>query len=320
MCMYSFLNTEKSAVDKPVLPTDVIEEFIRGAVTAVLSTCECYVVDILTESFDILIQFSANGDSSGSESSVSGGGNVAELKKLRKRWPQCQKVIQESIKRRSTKRNKPLEVVAFDLLVESNPYINLLGEHRQMVLRGLSPILLGDGGIEEAFCKLFSISMKHKDRNSKFSLINNMLSLLTGLQYTYMCYDGREINIRFVNGGTINDVLRLYYGARCIIAHGKPTKTMTEGSLRNFPTVDNLEEGLGNRRVAVEYRRLYERLKNEGRCIKLAYQELIGMYRFFFRLANCLMVSIAIALNNLSPKKPVLWNYERYLASSSRSQ
>ena len=111
-----------------------------------------------------LIQFSANRDSSGSESSVSGGGNVAELKKLHKRWPQCQKVIQESIKRRGTKRNKPLEVIAFDLLVESNPYINLLGEYRQMVLRGPSPILLGDGGIE-AFCK-FSISIKHKDRNS----------------------------------------------------------------------------------------------------------------------------------------------------------
>ena len=48
--------------------------------------------------------------------------------------------------------------------------------------------------------------------------------------------------------------MQLYYGARCIIAHGKPTKTMTEGSLRNFLTVNNLEDGLYNRRVAVEYR------------------------------------------------------------------
>ena len=37
---------------------------------AVLSTWECYAVDILTESFDILIQFSANRDSSSSESSA----------------------------------------------------------------------------------------------------------------------------------------------------------------------------------------------------------------------------------------------------------
>ena len=91
--------------------------------------------------------------------------------------------------------------------------------------------------------------------------MNNIPSLLTGLKYTYICHDGREINIRFVNGGTINDVLRLYYGARCIIAHGKPTKTMSEGSLRNFPTVDYFEDGLCNCRVAVEYRHLYERLK-----------------------------------------------------------
>ena len=104
---------------------------------------------------------------------------------------------------------------------------------------------------------MFSISIKHIDRNSKLSLINNIPSLLTGLQYTYICHDGQEINIRLLNGGTIKSVLQLYYGARCIIAHGKPTKTMTEGSLRNFPTVDNLEDGLCNRRVAVEYRRRY---------------------------------------------------------------
>ena len=131
------------------------------------------------------------------------------------------------------KKNKPLEVVAFELLVESNPYINLLGEHRQMVLWGVTPILLGDGGIEEAFCKLFSISIKQKDRNSsELSLINNMLALLSGLQYVYICYDGREINVRFIKGESINDMLRLYYGARCIIAHGKATKTITEGSLK----------------------------------------------------------------------------------------
>ena len=51
-------------------------------------------------------------------------------------------------------------------------------------------------------------------------------------------------------------MLQLYYGARFIIAHGKPTETITEGSLRNFPAVDNLENGLGNHRVAVEYRHI----------------------------------------------------------------
>ena len=170
----------------------------------------------------------------------------------------------------------------------------------------MAPVPEGYSGINKTkrhFCKLFSISIEHIDRNSKFS---------------YICHDGQEMNIRLVNGGTINEVLQLYYGARCIIAHGKPTKTMTEGSLRNFPTADNLEYGLCNCRVAVEYRCLYERLKNEGRYINLAYQELIGMYQFFLRLANRLMVSIAIALNHHSPKKSVLWNYERYILCASR--
>ena len=122
---------------------------------------------------------SANGDSSSSESFCIWWRQCSRVEKATKRWPQCQKVIQESIKLRGTKKNKPLEVVVFELLAESNPYINLLGEYRQMVLRGVSPILLGDGGIEEAFCKLFSISIKQKDWNfSKFSLINNTLALL----------------------------------------------------------------------------------------------------------------------------------------------
>ena len=41
-----------------------------------LSTWECYVVDFLTKSFDILIQFSANKDSNSSESSASGSSVV----------------------------------------------------------------------------------------------------------------------------------------------------------------------------------------------------------------------------------------------------
>ena len=81
--------------NKPVLllPTDVIEEFMSGAVTAVLSAWVCYVVNILTKSFEILIKFSANGDSSGSESSVSGGGNVVELKKLHKDGPSARRLF-----------------------------------------------------------------------------------------------------------------------------------------------------------------------------------------------------------------------------------
>ena len=96
-----------------------------------------------------------------------------------------------------------MEVVAFELLVESNPYINPLGE---MVLQEVSPILLGD---ERPF-ELFFISIKPKDRNSSKY---NMLALFTCLQYTYICHDGSKINVRFLNGETINDVLQLYYGA-----------------------------------------------------------------------------------------------------------
>ena len=72
--------------------------------------------------------------------------------------------------------------------------------------------------------------IKHIDRNSDFSLINNIVSLFLAfstLTFVVMAE-------KWISDWTINDMLWLYYGARCIIAHGKPTKTMTEGSLRNF--------------------------------------------------------------------------------------
>ena len=90
---------------------------------------------------------------------------------------------------------------------------------------------------------------------------------------------------------------------------------MTEGSLRNFPTVDNLEDGLCNRRVAVEYRHLYERLKNgDTSCWHTKNFRDVPV----LRVANRFIVSIAIALNHLSPKKPILWNYGSYFLSASR--
>lgn len=98
-----------------------------------LATCECFVDDLLTKCFDVVVKYDSS-DSSSSYRSISSSDSDAmgtELKKLRKCWPNCQRVIQNAIKRRGTKQNKPLEVVAFKMMMES--------KHRMLVLRG-SPL------------------------------------------------------------------------------------------------------------------------------------------------------------------------------------
>ena len=106
---YSHLNPASGTDLK--IPPDVCDEFLRGAVTSVLSTWECFVDDLC---LDIVVRMDGSGNSS-SEGSVSSvdTDTGTELKRLRKRWPNCQKVIQDAIKRRGSKGKKPLEVVAF---------------------------------------------------------------------------------------------------------------------------------------------------------------------------------------------------------------
>ena len=45
----------------------------------------------------------------------------------------------------------PLEVIAFNLLIEHHAHINLLIKHRRMTLKGLTPLMLGEGGTEDTF-------------------------------------------------------------------------------------------------------------------------------------------------------------------------
>lgn len=156
-----------------------------------------------------------------------------ELKKLRKRWPNCQKVIQNSIKRRGAKQNKPLEVVAFEMMLESKPHVSLLMEHRRLVLKGVSPLLLGDGGVEEAFDNLFALMKKGKQPQR--SLSAHLASIPMLMEYSYKLASKLEVNISYSSVKVVNDVLRLYYGVRCVVSHGVAKKTVDKGCLSNFP-------------------------------------------------------------------------------------
>ena len=64
---------------------------------------------------------------------------------------------------------------------------------------------------------------------------------------------------------TVNDVLRLYYGARCVIAYGVAAKTITESCFRGFPTAEKLSKSMSSRPVAEEMWGLLHRFQPDGR-------------------------------------------------------
>ena len=226
------------------IPSDVCAEFLRGAITSVMATWECFVNNLLSECFDVVVNYTEPNVADTSSSSSDGSGQDAiELRRLCKRWPNCQPVLQQAIKRRALKKNKPLEVVTFEIMIEGMPHIPLLMEHRKSTLKGVTPLLLGEGGIEETFNTLFAIKRTTKaGKPHTPSLSDHMASLPSLIEYTYILACGARVKLKITSVNTVNDVLRLYYGARCVIANGVVAKTVTEGCLRGFPKAEDLSK------------------------------------------------------------------------------
>ena len=284
------------------------EQFLRGAVISVLSIWEHYVLNLFSEAFNHVVHVGDGTNTPEYSSDDNNGsqhiGTFKELRKIRKEWPGCQKMIQDAIKRRGASKRRPLEVVAFNLLTSASPHLRLLEEHRDHVLRGCTPLLLGDGGINETFNSLFAMNGNKKSKNHRLSQSIRLL----GISYSFISSSGENGLMSFQSVETINDVLRLYYGARCIFSHGLPSRTLNEGTME-------LEDGVGYPPAARDLIKLYNQLKTSGRKGVFTYLDRCMMYRFFFRLANRLMVAVAMELRDASPKAPPLWNLDNYFAS-----
>ena len=97
--------------------------------------------------------------------------------------------------------------------------------------------------------------------------------------------------------------------SRCIFAHGNPAPTLTEGCLRNIPSVAQLNEGLTSKKAAKEFVLVYEKLKTDGQNAIISYLQLCMIYRF---LSNRVMVSVGVAISNISMRQPKLWNHQGY--------
>ena len=135
------------------------------------------------------------------------------------------------------KTGKPLEVVAFNLMLEWCPHKTSSWSIKNWYY---------------VVCLHFFFSIKAGKKYS--SLLDNILVLPWGCSMsTSSTVEMRCTSDSLLSQPSIMHVLRLYYGARCIFSHGNPAMILTEGCLHNFPSVAELSEGLSSKRAAEEF-------------------------------------------------------------------
>lgn len=173
---------------------DVCAEFVRGAVTSMMATWECFVDNLLSECFDVVVNYTEPNVADTSSSSSDGSGQDAvELRRLRKRWPNCQPVLQQH---RALKKNKPLA--------------NANGAQKEHP-EGSHSTPLGRGrdwrDIQYIAC--------NKTHNESWEATYTLIVWshgITAIYDTYILACRAKVKLKITSVTTVNDVLRLYYG------------------------------------------------------------------------------------------------------------
>ena len=78
--------------------------------------------------------------------------------------------------------------------------------------------------------------------------------------------DKTNVEVILTSPEALNDLIRLYYGARCVFAHGQPDRTLGPGGvLHKFPEETELTKKVGVKSVACRLSTLCQNLQNYGR-------------------------------------------------------
>lgn len=251
------------------------------------------------------------------------------------RWPECHAVLHKAIERRVRKhpgcteenlqqlfhhKATPMRIaslqqflskksdsekesilqveVALDLAMNKDHLKELVDEHRDHMLRQLlTPLFDGDGGIDNAFRRLFGIVTNSKQ--DKFALSSKVVAM-GNITHTFTFTGGRQLELEITRGDVmaLNHVMRLYYGARCAFAHGDHRRTMAE-VLQNFPK-KACDLHVGDLKIAETLFELYQGIDKEGRRAKVEHLTLVNLCRF----VSCAVHRLCLAIAH--------WVYDRF--------
>lgn len=311
---------------------EVVKEFVRGGIVAIMAAWESFVLDLFEEAFGVVIDVC---------STENGKKN---LRCLQERWPTCRTIIYNEVELQAKTKNRPIyEVVARKVVEGANERSNrgkrhwrrMLDEHRDRILhtKTLLPIFNFSSidsenvmCIDELFQQLFLPQSQEKEKNKKQDnkqdkeqgkSLSDMLIECGGFKYPIRIPDNSEILVTLESAkmsdhsavAALCNISRLYYGLRCVLVHGKPRKTLT-GVLKYFPDdPDNFPLPARNdRRVKKYFVELFNSVKQDGRNAEVCYQTLYNLGSFLTVAAKYLMKTVAKWITSLCPDRDIWAN------------
>lgn len=114
-----------------------------------------------------------------------------------------------------------------------------------------------------------------------------------------------EINVSLAGEpATLRAILNLYYGVRCVLAHGKSEKTFTSGALKDFnPSELKVPEDAKEQLCD-----LFMRIKSDRSRAQIDYHTLLNAERFLWRMARAMMLAIAEYFH--SEFDVIIWGFD----------
>ena len=197
---------------KETIPSDLVSDYFRGGIISSMATFEAFIVDLLEEASKLL------------DADIQ-----AKLKKLQK-------------EKKNEKAQRPPSVLFHNW---NSDYTRVLLSDEQEKIGATFTDYLFRSSHKHRSQSLPATPMKYtygiqNDVYSELEIGNNQ----KGLSFENIISQRRQqrirtrpdqINDRLEDESAICAMLRLFYGIRCIMAHGISAKTLSEGVLKDFP-------------------------------------------------------------------------------------
>ena len=271
-------------------------EFMRGGLVRIVAAWEAYVQDLLGEAFDVIVSQIAEARA-GPLFSASG----CSLQLLKK-------VIEYRIDPSRDAKVGKVKANATELAVDliEKPYVwrALFQEHKQRALdQFTTPTFFGKHGIDAAFKALFGV-----DDDLSASVISQ-----GEVTYSFLRKNG-NCPLSMIDSTVLNDIIRIYYGARCVFVHGQNERNFRENASldQNYFTMNHFYDmkRTMDPEIIELFRGFYSRLREFGRNAHINYFTIVNLQRFVMVVALYLFRAVAKLVYDKFKIK--IWGHSEY--------
>ena len=179
-----------------------------------------------------------------------------------------------------------MQPIWLSIFIWRSPTPVLFQEHKQRALdQFTTPIFYGKHGIDAAFKALFGI-----DDDLSTCVIQGEV------KYSFLGRNGNS-ELTVADRNVLNDIIRLYYGARCVFVHGQKERNFGKNAAldQNHFTMNHFYEmkKMMDLDIIENFRGFYDRLREHGRNAHINYFSIVNLQRFVMVVALHLFRAVA---------------------------